>query len=985
MMEQHNFAAHLNDLPENENYLIYILPKRLRDIEKTDHTIANQFRQNSFFLIIEEEDFEKVPENLCGIDCLDFTESKNYYFSFFEILKKLLPGEPLEAIIGEFKRQGEFINEDSKDTSEKEDDTITIPTHPFRKIHFLKRKQLHIVSLVTIIIFTLGIGGWVLTRVPVEPVSIRSNFALPSESTLLNRSELIAQIDNKFKAQRGGIQTIAIVGIGGAGKTTLARFYAHQQKTNVIWEINAETHTSLTESFAKLAQALALTEEAQKIVRGLLDITDPKEREEQILYFVRERLKSHKKWLLIYDNVENFSDIQKYFPQDSNIWGMGKVILTTRNSNIHNSNQIHLIIQIGELNQDQKFNLFMQSINPGEKKNFTVDQREDTLAFLKQIPPFPLDVSVAAYYLKTVHISYAKYLESLNQCDKNFITVQENLQKEAGNYTKTRYSIITLSLSKLLESHKDFGDLFLFMSLLDSQNIPRALLDHYKNHLVVDNFIYHLKKYSLITSEASSPSLGSALSIHRSTQAIALTYLTKTLDLEQNKKLLLSLGSALENYIAGVLEKEKLEDAALLSNHCEKFLSHKDLLTEFTEGSIESKWGEICYFLYNYDKAMELLENSLPKLQKYNNKNPSVVAWTLAQLGNIYRIAGKFEDARRALEQSLVIYKQYSLKDSPDAAFTLAHLGNIYRELGSYEKAESLYTQSLLIYKKCFSENHIRVAWNLIHLGYIYNILGDYKKSQDFFEQGLLIYKQHFPEDHVKIGWSLLRLSKLYLDIGYFGKAQKLCKKSLQIYKNQCEDSIDVADVLTCLGNIYSNMGKNIEAKQILERSLKIAKKHFSKNHIKVSWILVQLGNVYKELANYKEAKGMLENTLLNYERYYGKNHINTAHILESLGQIYFLENNLQLAENFLNTALFICQKNKHPHEYKCLEDFSDLHLKKSDEASRKGDKESEKSFRAQAITDLTKALEILKTHFPEDSAHRIRIQGKIKGLNKDR
>ena len=36
-------------------------------------------------------------------------------------------------------------------------------------------------------------------------------------------------------------QTVALVGLGGSGKTTLAHQYANKQKANIVWEINAES------------------------------------------------------------------------------------------------------------------------------------------------------------------------------------------------------------------------------------------------------------------------------------------------------------------------------------------------------------------------------------------------------------------------------------------------------------------------------------------------------------------------------------------------------------------------------------------------------------------------------------------------------------------------------------------------------------------------------------------------------------------------
>lgn len=979
--------------------IIYIVQKASEENELRE-TLKQTFINNEQHAItplilwfVKEERTDSL-NSISNGEVIDFSEDANYYSSFFEVLKTLLPHLELADTIEEFKQKQELIiNQPLPNRNRQGNEGGGNPLFSFllQKIFSLKRPW-NVRIIIMCLICLLSMGLFTFTSAPKkiltplysevrssEP-SIRSDLIIPNETILLNRLELIKQIDQKFKAD-GGIQTVALVGIGGAGKTTLARQYASQEERSLVWEINAETDTSLIESFEKLAEALSKNDQEYNKLRKIKELINSLERTKKIIQFVKEGLKSHSGWLLIYDNLENFGEAQKYFPQDSNTWGNGNIILTTQNENIKNNNSINNVILIEELNEKQKFDFFIKIMDFGERKQLTATQREEIIAFLKHIPPFPLDISVVAYYLKTIDVPYERYLEHLKHQDRNFSIVQKNLLKEAGAYEKTRYSIITLSLEKLMAADKNFADLLLLISILDSQNIPRDLLDLYKGKSIVDNFIYNLKKYSLITSKPSKSSLGAALSIHRSTHAIVLAYLTKTLDLEKNKNLLLSLGSIFENYVANILEKEGLEDAAFLNKHCEKFLSHKDLLTEFIEGAIESKWGEVCYFLYNYNKATKLLEESLPKLKKYSDKNPSAFAWSLARLGNIYRIAGKFEDAKKVLEQSLRVYKKHSLIGTPHAAFALAHLGNIYRELGDYKKAENLYAQSLEIYTNCFSKNHIKVAWNLMHLGYVYNILGDYKKSQDFYEKGLSVYKQHFPESHAKIGWCLLSLGKLYLEIGSYKKAQKLCTQSLAIYKKHCEDSIDVAETLAYLGNIYSNMGKNGEAKQLLEKSVKYAKKHLSENDPKVKWILAQLGSVYKELGNYEEAKSLLENSLLVYQNHYGKDHIKTASILETLGQVYFLKNNLQVAEEFFFRALSIWQKNNHPSAYKGLESLAEVHLKKSEEAIHKKDVKSSQIFRAQALNDLKKALEIVKAHFPPNSPQRARIELKLRDI----
>ena len=257
---------------------------------------------------------------------------------------------------------------------------------------------------------------------------------------------------------------------------------------------------------------------------------------------------------MVYDNVDNIADIASYFPIDLNTWGAGQVILTTQDHTLQNNKHLHHTLQIDELSDDQKFTLFTK-IMFADKSSRSSSQ-ESIKTFLKEIPPFPLDVSVAAYYLKATNLSFESYLERLNKYTQDFEGIQQNLIKEADGYTKTRYSLITLSLQRLINSHKDFLDLLFLISLINPQNIPRDLLNAYKDKTIVDNFIYNLNKYSLLINEIDSSSMTSSLSIHRSTQGINLTYILQQLNLEKPSKIL-EISSVLENYAKNIRTKKR--------------------------------------------------------------------------------------------------------------------------------------------------------------------------------------------------------------------------------------------------------------------------------------------------------------------------------------------------------------------------------------------------------------------------------------------
>ena len=197
---------------------------------------------------------------------------------------------------------------------------------------------------------------------------------------------------------------------------------------------------------------------------------------------------------MIYDNVEKLTDIQKFVPHNPAVWGNGKALIITRDANIEHSKHINSTLFVKELTPNEKYTLFLKIVSNGNPEEITPLQKEKIYKFLSSIPSFPLDISIAASYIKATSIPYDNYLEYLNRDNKEFETIQQNVLRDVGEEAKTRYSIISLSLDQFIAAHPEFKDLLLFVCLLDSQEIPRDILEAYKNNMVVDNFIYHLKE-----------------------------------------------------------------------------------------------------------------------------------------------------------------------------------------------------------------------------------------------------------------------------------------------------------------------------------------------------------------------------------------------------------------------------------------------------------------------------------------------------------
>ncbi|OJW47901.1 MAG: hypothetical protein BGO67_03150 [Alphaproteobacteria bacterium 41-28] len=954
------------------DYLIFVLPKTLTD---KDTSLLQKIIQNSnkiLFLLQERRNYEKEPKEITNFGAVDFAKYENYYFSFFAILEKILPDHKLEKIISEFK--------DRYKKTHIVPEVLNVPSNVKGSENLSSSQTKRNLLLIFLIVGLLGSGLFVFYwNQKNESFSLQSDLVIPAESVFLSRPKLIAQVDDKLK-KGDGIQTIALVGPGGSGKTTLARQYARSDKAPVIWEINAETPDGLKSSVESLAYNLSRSEEDDKTLKALQDIQEPKRWEEKILAFIKEKLRFQPHWLLIFDNVGKFSDIQPYFPSNPAAWGNGKVLLTTRDNHIQQNNQVKAFLEIGELTPEEKYDLFAKIMNY-EKRNTFTNKQQEVESFLAQLPPFPLDISVAAYYLKETKISNNEYLKNLRNSDATFLTIQDDLLREKSNYTKTRYRIIVTSLKHLIDTHEDFTDLLLLVSLLDSQNIPRDLLNAHKNNLVVDSFIYNLKKYSLITSESSLFSFGLAFSIHRSTQEISMNYLFKKLGLHKNHQLLSATANTLENYMAKASEDDDYEKMKLLTFHGEKYLTHSNIIPQKIRSIIEGQLGSVYYNLSQPQKGKRLLETSLSNLKKDDSQNYDKIFWISHVLGDAYKVLGDCKKSKTLLELTWNNFKNYYSKDHISISKICCALADTYRTIGEYKNAIDFFERVLLIYRKHYPEDHKRVGRVMGFLGNAHVLIGNYQEGKSLLEKSLIIQRKHFPEDHVNIARVLKFQGILENKLGHYEKSRSLLESSSRIYSNKySKENLKVAWRSIYLAQTYINLNKAAEILPLLEHALKIHRSFLPENQIGVGMTLAVLGDVYRTIGDYQKAKQLLKESLKIHCSHYGSSNIETARVLLSVGQVYLKEGNLEAAENQLHEVQSIFQKNNHPDIYMVYEAFSELYNERMARTIKKRDIHL---LKTQSLRYLREALNVIQIHFPKDSSHMERIHGKIKKLER--
>jgi tetratricopeptide (TPR) repeat protein len=392
------------------------------------------------------------------------------------------------------------------------------------------------------------------------------------------------------------------------------------------------------------------------------------------------------------------------------------------------------------------------------------------------------------------------------------------------------------------------------MALINSQNIPRELLNAFQSRSIVDDFIYNLKKFSLIVEKVSNqPTL--SFSIHQNIQSITLNYLEQTLGSNIRNILIEKITYNLEKYAQDAIEKEEFNKMKILVNHFKSLLNHKNLLNNDIEGIIKGKLGTILCYLTQDIIAQKYLESSL-HLLSYKNENYARIARYSGYLGCIYRDLGNYKKARIYLEQSLRIYQERVTEKEADLSWILVNLGTMYKSLEDYENARIFLEKAIKVNKKKNFVEEVHIAWVYGHLASIYSKIGNNAQAKALFEYSLSLYEKNYDINHPKRAWILTGLGIVYRNLSHYDKAKYLINKGIEIYKvNFSEDSLKIGISMLELGQVYLLEGNLETAEIILNESLVILKKNKSMDvhiilemlaelNLKKSEQMIRMGNI---------------------------------------------------------------------------------------------------------------------------------------------
>jgi hypothetical protein len=540
---------------------------------------------------------------------------------------------------------------------------------------------------------------------------------------LAGREELLAELDARLAGVQGsGPRMVALHGLPGAGKTSVALAYAHRHlaEAGIAWQLPAEDKTVLAAGYAELAAQLGAGEGAGE------GAGDPVAAVHAILADYPAG------WLLVFDNAPDRASVERFLPPG----GDGRVLITSRNA-------------LWPPGQAVEVPVLDIEVAAGFLAARTGDaDHEAAVGLAEELGGLPLALEQAAAYIQATGTTLTGYLSLFRDWRADLLA-----RGEVAGHPADVAATLGLALSRLEEEAPAAAGLLRLLACLAPEPVPlTALLSDGEiaarlppdaaatvgpllgNPVAAGDAIAALRRFSLIT-----PAGDGLVLVHRLVQAITLVRMAED-QANQWKQ-------AAADLVEAAIPLDPQPPAAWPV--CAVLLPHARAVLGLTTGGL---W-RIASFLGwsgSYLAARDLYQLIVDAYNEDDAYGPEHRD-TLGARGNLADWIGEAGDAAGARDQYAALLPIRERVLGAEHSETLTARANLARwigEAGDAAGARDQYTALLPIDERVLGAEHRETLTARANLAYYTGEAGDAAGARDQFAALLPIRERVLGAEH---------------------------------------------------------------------------------------------------------------------------------------------------------------------------------------------------------------------------------------------
>jgi tetratricopeptide (TPR) repeat protein len=750
---------------------------------------------------------------------------------------------------------------------------------------------------------------------PIWNVPYSRNPFFTGREEILTRLHDFLQVDNTAAL----IQPQGISGLGGIGKTQTALEYAYHYSNDyqaVLW-VRADSQSTLISEFVNLAYLLQLPE---------------KEEQDQnlIVEAVMRWLRATSHWLLILDNIEDFTVATPFIP----LAGRGHILLTTR---AHALGGIAQRIELEKMQPEVGSLLLLRRAGflPPESLLDAAHEQDRTHAMeiSRLVDGLPLALDQAGAYIKEMACSLSDYLALYH------IRSTELLKERGSIYADYPHSVAatwSLSFEKVTQANPAAAELLFLCAFLYPDAIPEEIitdaapdlgpiLEPVAAHpLQVDSALKEVLRFSFLQREPDTRTF----TIHRLVQAVLKDRMSQSLQHLWAERAVRAVNDTFP--LVDFEVWPRCQRCILHAQTCATLIEQWDMIFPVAVRLL-SVAGDYLYERGRYKEAEPLLLQMLAVCERVLEPDHPEMAMFLNDVALLYDAQGRYDQAEMLYQRSLGIAENTFGPGHPNMAIGLNNLAALYKNLGKYEQAEALHLRSLAIKEAAFGPDHLELAVSLNNLAVIYECMHKYDLAEAYYQRSLAIKEAALGLEHPSVATNLNNLAALYKKQENYEQARQLYQRALATREKVLgPDHPEVAGNLNNLAVLCEAVGESEQAELLYQRALRIDEGTFGLEHPQVATDLNNLATLYENRGQHDQSEPLFQRSLAIKEKILDAEHPSLAASLNNLAFCYRKQGEYDQAEPLYRRSLTIREKTlgpAHPETATSLNNLAVLYM----------------------------------------------------------